>query len=172
MQTLPEAEWSKVVKNYTDLYGSVEQYTNQLKALEKARDEKPDNPAMRFLLGYHFGYLGYPKQAVTELDKALAFEPRDLGAQKLRDDFATAAGLPARAPTPGPPPGATPPATQPAVPAPPVPEPPTGQTPATPATDKVPEVPPPEAAPPPDKAPGAVPAPPKNLTATAKGVAA
>ncbi len=96
MQMLPEDEWSKVVNNYTDLYGNVQDYTNGVKALEKARGEKPDEPAMRFLLGYHFGYLGYPKQAVRELDKALDLQPKDLGAEKLRDTFAVAAGLPAR----------------------------------------------------------------------------
>jgi hypothetical protein len=86
-----------------------------LKALEKARDAKPDDAALRFLLGYHFGYLGYPKQATRELDKALDLQPKDLGSQKLRDIFAVQAGLPSRphtateqtpqAPPPGPAPG-------------------------------------------------------------------
>ncbi len=91
-------EWGSVVKNYSQLYGNIGDYTTQLKALEIARDAKPENPALRFLLGYHFGYLGYPKQAVRELDKALDLQPQDLGSQKLRDIFAVQAGLPARAP--------------------------------------------------------------------------
>ena len=98
MQMLPETEWGSVVKNYSQLYGNIGDYTTQLKALENARDAKPDNPALRFLLGYHFGYLGYPKQAVRELDKALDLQSQDLGSQKLRDIFAVQAGLPARAP--------------------------------------------------------------------------
>jgi len=96
MQMLPENEWGVVAKNYTQLYPNIQLYTDQLKALEKARDEKPDDPALRFLLGYHFGYLGYPKQAARELDKALDLQPKDLGSQKLRDLFAPQAGLPAR----------------------------------------------------------------------------
>ena len=40
------------------------------------------------MLGFHFGYLGYPKQAVKELDKALTLAPKDLGSRKVRDIFA------------------------------------------------------------------------------------
>jgi tetratricopeptide (TPR) repeat protein len=96
MQMLPQNEWGNVVKNYTQVYSNIQKYTDQLKALENARNAKPDDPAMRFVLGYHFGYLGYPKQAVAELDKALALQPKDLGSQELRDIFAVQAGLPAR----------------------------------------------------------------------------
>jgi tetratricopeptide (TPR) repeat protein len=127
MQMLPESEWGNVVKNYTQLYGNIEDYTNQLRAAEKARDAKPDDGAVRFVLGYHFGFLNYPKQAVRELDKALDIEPRDVGAQKLRDMFAKQAGIPARAPAVspgvnqapslGPNPTPTPPAAQPPQPA-------------------------------------------------------
>jgi tetratricopeptide (TPR) repeat protein len=99
MQSLPENEWANVVKNYTQLYPNIQSYTDQLKALERARSAKPDDAAMRFLLGYHFGYLGYPKQAVAEFDKALDLQPKDLGSQKLRDIFAVQAGMPARAHT-------------------------------------------------------------------------
>ncbi len=99
MQILPEGEWGTVVKNYSQIYPNIQNYTDQVKTLEKARETHPDDPALRFLLGYHFGYLGYPQQAVRELDKAPDLQPRDLGAQKLRDLFATQAGLPARPPT-------------------------------------------------------------------------
>ena len=98
MQMLPESEWGGVVKNYTQLYPNIQVYTDQIRAAEKARDAEPDDGAIRFLLGYHFGYLNYPKQAVRELDKALDIEPRDAGAQKLRDIFARQASLPARPP--------------------------------------------------------------------------
>jgi tetratricopeptide (TPR) repeat protein len=146
MQMLPEDEWSRVVANYSQLYGNVEDFTNQLKVLEKARTDKPNDPALRFLLGYEFGFLGYPQQAVTELDKALDLAPDDLGSEKLRDKFALAAGLPARphpprdqapagqggAPAPGAPALGTP---QPPVPQPPIAQPPAAQPPAaTPAT--------------------------------------
>ncbi len=72
---------------YLQWYGYPSNYNNTF-----------DDPALRFLLGYHYGYLGYTKQAVQELDKALDLEPRALGSQKLRDLFARQAGLPARPP--------------------------------------------------------------------------
>jgi len=84
---LPPEQWGGVVKNYTQLYGNIQQYTDRLKDLEKARDAKPDSPGLRFLLGYHFGYLGYPKQAVRELNKALELQPKDKLAQTLLDQM-------------------------------------------------------------------------------------
>ena len=88
LSALPKDQWGNVVKNYTQLYGNVQDYTDQLKNLEKARDAKPDSPALRFLLGYQFGFLNYPKQAVRELDKAVQVEPKDKLAKELRDVFA------------------------------------------------------------------------------------
>ena len=60
MQMLPEAQWGVVVKNYTDLYPNIQNYTDQLRKLEDARTSNASDPALRFLLGYHYGYLGYP----------------------------------------------------------------------------------------------------------------
>ncbi len=88
LMMLPEEKWGTVVTHYKELYSNVADYTTQIRALEKARDAKPDSPALHFLLGYHFGYLKYPKQAVRELDKVLVAFPKDKVAQKLRDEFA------------------------------------------------------------------------------------
>ncbi|HVC97470.1 MAG TPA: hypothetical protein VND64_27555, partial [Pirellulales bacterium] len=57
-----------------------------LRALEAART-KQDSPALRFLLGYHYAYLGFPQQAVRELDKALKLNPQDELARQLRDSM-------------------------------------------------------------------------------------
>lgn len=87
-QMLPQDKWGTVVANYREIYTNIGDYTKQLRTLEKARDEKPDDPAMHFLLGWHYGYLGYPKQAVRELDKTLALAPKDEVAKKVRDAMA------------------------------------------------------------------------------------
>ena len=58
MKDLPQEKWGSVVTNYTQLYGKTQDYTDQLRALEKARNEKPQDPAARFLLGDHYYYLG------------------------------------------------------------------------------------------------------------------
>jgi tetratricopeptide (TPR) repeat protein len=85
---LPQDKWGTVISNYKELYPNIGDYTTQLRALEKARDEKPDDPALRFLLGWHYGYLGYPKQAVRELNKTLELAPKDEVAKKVRDAMA------------------------------------------------------------------------------------
>jgi len=102
-QILPPEHWGIVVKHYRDLYPNIQDYTNQLRALEKAKNEKPDAPALRFLLGWHYGYLGYPKHAVVELDKLLQVAPTDEIGKKLRDQLV--GSLPKVEPPPAPPVG-------------------------------------------------------------------
>ena len=102
LRMLPPDKWGTVVANYKELYGNIQDYTNQLKIVEKARDAKQDDPAIHFLLGYHFGFLGYAKHAVKELDKVIELEPKDDMAVKLRDRFAAKLGEagPAKPPAP------------------------------------------------------------------------
>ena len=83
MQMLPSDKWGTVVANYAELYRGNQDYTDQLRKLESAR-LATSSPALQFLLGYHYGYLGYPKHATTELDKAIKLAPQDQASQKLR----------------------------------------------------------------------------------------
>ena len=85
MQLLQEDQWGVVVTNYRELYGKVGAYTSQLRDLEKAVKQKPEDPATRFLLGFHYAYLGYPSHAVKQLDKTVSLVPQDELAKKLRD---------------------------------------------------------------------------------------
>lgn len=87
MLATPEESWGIVPQNFKDLYGSNSDYSKQLKELEAARKANPDDPALRFLLGYHYGYLGYHTEAVTELDKGLEIVKQDELASKLRSAF-------------------------------------------------------------------------------------
>ena len=87
MHVLPKDQWGVVVTNFRELYGNVPDYTTQLRALETAVAEKPDNPALRFLAGFHYAYLGYPQQAIDQLDKGLKVESRDEMAKQLRDEM-------------------------------------------------------------------------------------
>ena len=105
MTCSPRTSGARSVQNYTQLYGTNSDYTNQLKALEAARTRDPKDPALRFLLGFHYGYLGYPKEAVRELGKAVELERRDPAARKLHDIFAAKIG----ASPVGPPPEMKPP---------------------------------------------------------------
>jgi tetratricopeptide (TPR) repeat protein len=83
MMLLPQDQWGVVVKNYKELYPSNAAYTEHLRGLEKSRNDKPDDPAVRFLLGFHYHYLGYPTQAGRELEKAVQLAPKDEFAKKL-----------------------------------------------------------------------------------------
>jgi tetratricopeptide (TPR) repeat protein len=87
LSLLPADKWGTVVTRYKELYGNYQDYTDELKRLEKARDTTPESPALHFLLGYHFGYLGYPKHAVKELDKTIELAPKDDTARKLLEIF-------------------------------------------------------------------------------------
>jgi len=87
MQMMPKDKWGVVIANHKELYGNVQDYTDQLRALEKAIKDKPDNPGLRFLAGFHYAYLGFPREAVDQLDKVLKLQPRDEAAKQLRDEL-------------------------------------------------------------------------------------
>ena len=83
LSVLPESRWGEVVSSYRLMYGNPSDYRDQLKALETACKQK-ESAALEFLLGYHYGYLGFPREAVRELDKAISLNPEDRLATRLR----------------------------------------------------------------------------------------
>jgi tetratricopeptide (TPR) repeat protein len=87
MRQLPKEKWGVVISHYTELYGDTKDYTRQLRALEASLKEKPDDPALRFLAGFHYAYLGFTQQAIDQLDKTLKLAPRDEMARQLRDEL-------------------------------------------------------------------------------------
>lgn len=84
-QVLPEDKWNVVGEHRRELYGTNADYVKQLRALENAIREKKDSPSLRFLLGWHYGFNGYPKEAVDQLDKVVALAPKDEIAPKVLD---------------------------------------------------------------------------------------
>lgn len=101
MRQLPKENWGDVIRHYPEMYGKTQDYTRQLKALEKAVNNKPGDPALRFLAGYHFGYLGFLKPSIDQLERGLQNEPRDEIAKQLRDEMESRLGT--RKLTPPPP---------------------------------------------------------------------
>jgi hypothetical protein len=87
MRQLPQEKWGVVISHYTELYADTKDYTRQLRALEAAVKEKPGDPALRFLAGFHYAYLGFAQQAIDQLDKTLKLAPRDEMARQLRDEL-------------------------------------------------------------------------------------
>lgn len=59
------------------LYGSVEPYTRQLRALERFVRQHPGAPEGRFLLGFHYMISGYRDAANAEFTLALRATPED-----------------------------------------------------------------------------------------------
>ena len=82
---LPQEKWGQAVSDYKKLYANPKDYVEQLKSLAKAAADKPNDPALRFLLGFHYGYSGRVADAVRELNKLVQLEPKDQLGRKLRD---------------------------------------------------------------------------------------
>jgi Tetratricopeptide repeat len=70
-------------KTLSGLYPSTDVYSNQLRALEAARNKDPKAADLRFLLGYHYLTCGYTDQALTEFRRALELQPNDSVAASL-----------------------------------------------------------------------------------------
>jgi hypothetical protein len=66
-------DWPTVYR----LYGSVEPYTEQLRALEKFIRENPKAADGRFLLGFHYMIAGHRDVAKDEFLLALTATPQD-----------------------------------------------------------------------------------------------
>ena len=100
MGILPEDKWAPR-RVHAKLYGNVQDYTNQLKAAGVCPHREAERSGrLRFLLGFNFGYLGYPKQAVRELNKAVHLGKGDPAARKLHDIFAAKIDAPLVGPPP------------------------------------------------------------------------
>jgi len=65
------------------LYPSADIYTARLRALEETRDQNKQDPAIRFLLAYHYLMLNHIESAAKELTQVVALEPRDELAAKM-----------------------------------------------------------------------------------------
>lgn len=100
MQAMPQDQWGVIPQHYRELYSSIGDYTNQLKALEAATKAKPDDANLSFLLGFHYLYLGYPAQANRALDRALASNPNNKAVQDLQAAAAGRASGTAAVPVP------------------------------------------------------------------------
>lgn len=69
----------------TGLYGSEDSYLAQLGKLEQYVAATPDQPAPRFLLGYHYLVGGELNRAATEFDEVMRLRPDDSISRQLRD---------------------------------------------------------------------------------------
>jgi Flp pilus assembly protein TadD len=84
LMLLPQEKWDQAVSDYKKLYANPKDYLDQLKNLANAAADKPNDPALRFLLGFHYGYSGRVVDAVRELNKLVQLAPKDQLGHKLR----------------------------------------------------------------------------------------
>jgi tetratricopeptide (TPR) repeat protein len=75
----PGWDWTTL----SSLYPSTEVYTKQLRALEAAVKQKPDDPALRFVVAYHYLTMGSKDAAAEQLKALLALSPQDKVAKDL-----------------------------------------------------------------------------------------
>jgi tetratricopeptide (TPR) repeat protein len=85
LMLLPEEKWQPELSNTTKLYANPQDYKDQLKGLERAVKENPDDPALRFELGFQYGFSGRRAEALRELDKLLQIAPQDQLGRRLKD---------------------------------------------------------------------------------------
>ncbi len=79
LASAPGMDWTTV----SNLYGSVDAYTSQLRKLEDYCRLYPDDPASHFLLAYHYLVGGHADMAARELGVVVAKQPGDMVAQRL-----------------------------------------------------------------------------------------
>jgi tetratricopeptide (TPR) repeat protein len=75
----PGMDWTTL----SGLYGNVEAYTTQLRALEAYCKQKPDDAAGHFLLAYHYLVEGHDDAAAEELKRVVAVQPGDQVASRM-----------------------------------------------------------------------------------------
>ena len=100
LHRLSKDQWGVIIQHYGELYGKRSDYTDQLHSLENAVKAQPANPALRFLAGYHYAYLGFATEAVDQLDAAIKFAPRDEISRQLRQEMQHKIDRPTEPPAP------------------------------------------------------------------------
>jgi tetratricopeptide (TPR) repeat protein len=80
----PGMDWTTM----SGLYGSVDDYTTQLRSLETFCRANPDNAAGYFVLAYHYLVGGHAELAADALRVVVAKQPGDVVAKRLLDAIA------------------------------------------------------------------------------------
>lgn len=91
----PGWNWS-VLQSF---YPSPDVYTKQLRQLEHAVSDHPDQAANRFLLGYEYLMLGHYKAANRQFGKVVALEPRDTLSKNILNGLSNSAAVKDNAPS-------------------------------------------------------------------------
>lgn len=91
----PGMDWTTM----SGLYGNIDDYTNQLRALEQYVGDNSDDAAASFVLAYHYLVTGHTEDAIELLRDVVRLKPADTTAQRLLDSLSPP---PMPSPTPSP----------------------------------------------------------------------
>jgi len=83
LATAPGMDWTTM----SNLYGSIDSYTQQLRRLEEHCRSQRDDTAARFVLAYHYLVAGHPEQAADMLEVVAAKQPDDVVARQLLESI-------------------------------------------------------------------------------------
>ncbi len=96
LATAPGMDWTTM----SSLYGSVDDYTAQLRKLEGYCRSNPQDAPAYFVLAYHYLVIGQQDDAVAALKVVVAQQPKDATAKKMLDALAPPMQAVAATPTP------------------------------------------------------------------------
>jgi len=96
----PGMDWTTMA----GLYGSVDDYSKQLRALESHCKANRDDAPAAFVLAYHYLVAGHQEAAVNALKAVVRLQPKDVIAKRMLDSIAP----PTTPSTPTPPPVSNP----------------------------------------------------------------
>ncbi len=83
LATAPGMDWTTL----SNLYGSVDTYTAQLRRLEDFCRSHRDDAAAHFVLAYHYLVAGHPEEAADALEVVVAKQPGDLVAKQILESI-------------------------------------------------------------------------------------
>ncbi len=70
------------------LYGNTDDYTSQLRTLERYCQSNSDDPSSHFVLAYHYLALGEKEAAIQALETVVENQPQDSTAKRMLDALA------------------------------------------------------------------------------------
>jgi len=79
LASVPGMDWTTLVS----LYGDLDDYTTQLRALESHVNANLNDAGAAFVLAYHYLVMGHNEQAIEMLGRVVRLQPRDSTAQRL-----------------------------------------------------------------------------------------
>lgn len=92
----PGMDWTTL----SGLYGDINDYTRQLRALEAYIEANPNDASARFVLAYHYLVMGHTEDAIDALKTVVKLQPKDVTAQQLLKTLSASSEPPATTTTP------------------------------------------------------------------------